>query len=102
MDLDTLTIEEIRKLDQAGLQETEVAIRKQLATIRMDIYSPAAAAVGKVRKLHAGLARLMTVRTEIRRSAPKAAKPVAATKKVAAKVKKVKAAAKTAPKKKKA
>ena len=112
MDLDILTIDEIRKLDQAGLRETEISIRRELATIRMDIYSPAAAAVGKVRKLRAGLARLLTTKNEALRAKPKAAKAVAApvaaapkkAKKVVAapKAKKVTASAKPVAGKKKA
>lgn len=98
MDLNTLAIEDIRKLDQAGLRETEIGIRRELATIRMDVYSPAAAAVGKVRKLRSGLARILTIKTEILRQTPKVVKvataPKAAVKKVAA-PKKVKAEAKT-------
>ena len=80
MNIDNLTIDEIRKLDAPGRREAELGIRRELATIRMDIYSSAAAAVGKVRKLKSGLARILTLKTEALRAVPKAAKPAPAPK----------------------
>ena len=64
MNIEKLSTEEIRGLDAAGLRETEEQIRKELADVRMDIYSAATAFTGKVRNLRRSLARLMTVKSE--------------------------------------
>ena len=73
MDFEKMTIEEVRKLDKDGMREAEVGIRRQLASMRMDVYTSANAQSGKVGKLKTGLARLLTVKTEQLRAAAKAA-----------------------------
>lgn len=64
MDILKLTTDDIRKLDNAGMREVQDEIRKQLAQIRMDIYSAPTVNTGKVRHLKKSLARVMTVDTE--------------------------------------
>lgn len=102
MDFEKLTIEEIRKLDKDGMRETELAIRRELASMRMDIYTSANAQSGKTSKLKTGLARLLTVKTAQLKAAGKtvaAPKPAA---KAPAKAKKAVAARKASKAKKKA
>lgn len=98
MDFEKMTIEEVRKLDSAGMRETEVGIRRQLASMRMDVYTSANAQSGKVGKLKTGLARILTVKTEQLRAAAETAPKVPVAPKATPAKKVVKAAApKAAP-----
>ena len=64
MDALKLKTEEIRKMDVVKLRETADEIRRELANIRMDIYSAPTVNTGKVRKLKKNLARVMTIQNE--------------------------------------
>lgn len=64
MDVLKVTTEELRSAEGKDLKGTEQNVRKQLAELRMDIYSAAATNVGTVRKLRKTLARIKTVQSE--------------------------------------
>ena len=64
MDILKTTTEDLRGKDTAELRTAEQDVRKQLAEIRMDIYTAAGTNVGNVRKLRKTLARIKTVQTE--------------------------------------
>ncbi len=64
MDILKMNTDEIRKLDSAKMREVQDDIRKQLAQIRMDIYSAPTVNTGKVRKLKKSLARVLTIENE--------------------------------------
>lgn len=55
---------EFRSLSLTELKTVESDVRKEMAQLRMDIYSPAAVNTGKTMKMKKALARLLTVRTE--------------------------------------
>lgn len=65
MDTQNIKIEDLKKADKATLLTTENQVRRQLAELRMDIYTPASAHVAKKRKLKKSLARLLTVKTSL-------------------------------------
>ena len=64
MDYLKLTADELRSKDLAELRTTVGEIQKQLATVRMDVYTPSAVGVGKIKRLKKSLARVLTVTTE--------------------------------------
>ncbi len=64
MDYLKLTADELRSKDLGELRTAAGEIQKQLATIRMDVYTPAAVGVGKIKRLKKSLARVLTVTTE--------------------------------------
>ncbi len=61
MDLQKLSINDIKGLDAAKLRETEKAVRRELLDVRMDIYTAANKHTGKIRGLRKTLARVLTV-----------------------------------------
>lgn len=63
MDYTTVKMDEIKQMPDTQLKQARDDVRKQLAEIRMDVYSAAAVHTGKVRKLRKTLARLSTVQT---------------------------------------
>lgn len=69
MDTSKKTVEDFRKLDEKKLREEAESCRKQLAQFRMDIYTAAAANVGKIRHTKKSLARVLTVLGEKRKPA---------------------------------
>lgn len=95
MELHALKSDEIRGFDAAKSKDVEQSIRRELLTVRMDIYAAKSANVGRVRGLKRSLARLLTARRVVAGPAVrKAAKPVAAAPaKAASPKKKAKAAA---------
>ena len=64
MDVLKVSTEELRGVELKELRTAEDDVRKQLAELKMDIYSAAGTNVGKVRKLRKTLARIKTVQTE--------------------------------------
>ena len=64
MDVLKVTTEELRGAEAKDLRTAEEDVRKQLAEMKMDIYSAAATNVGSVRKLRKTLARIKTVQAE--------------------------------------
>jgi ribosomal protein L29 len=94
-ELHKLSSDEIRGLDAAKIKDTERDIRRELVTIRMDIYKAPNQHTGKVRGLKRSLARLMTVAAEKNKAAGAPAMKPAAPKAAAAK--KPAAAKKSAP-----
>ncbi len=76
MDLQKLSINDIKGFDAVKLRETEKAVRKALLDVRMDIYTAENKHTGKIRGLRKTLARVLTVA-----GATKAVKTKASTKK---------------------
>lgn len=72
METSKLTMAEIAGFQPAKLKETENEIRRELATVRMDLYTAKSSHRGKIVKLKKNLARIMTVQTQKRQSATKA------------------------------
>lgn len=64
MDYLKLTAKELKNAEKEDLVAAEKDIRKQLAELRMDIYTASAANLAKKKKLKRSLARLLTVRNE--------------------------------------
>ncbi|SME88907.1 50S ribosomal protein L29 [Pseudobacteriovorax antillogorgiicola] len=64
MDVLKVTTEELRGAEAKDLRTAEEDVRKQLAELKMDIYSAAGNSVGTIRKLRKTLARIKTVQTE--------------------------------------
>jgi ribosomal protein L29 len=69
MDYLNIKTGELRSLDAAGLRTAENDIRKEMANLRMDIYSASALSSGKNKKLKKSLARVLTVKSELLRQA---------------------------------
>ena len=69
MDYLNIKTGELRSLDAAGLRTAENYIRKEMANLRMDIYSASALSSGKNKKLKKSLARVLTVKSELLRQA---------------------------------
>ena len=61
MELHKLDMETIKGYDSARLREAEAEVRKEMVTIRMDIYTARNQHTAKIRGLKKSLARLMTV-----------------------------------------
>lgn len=101
MDLHKLSTDEVRGWDPAKRKEAADDIRRDLGKMRMDIYTAKSQNSGKIRGLKKSLARLMTIRSEEAKKAPKVAKPVAAKPAAKAKAKPAKAAAPVAKAKEK-
>lgn len=74
MELHKLTTDDIRGFDAAKLRETEKDVRREMANLRMDIYTAKSQHTGKIRGLKKALARLLTVSGSSSPSAPKAQK----------------------------
>ena len=64
MELLNIDTDELRGYEDSKLKQAEENLRRELLTIRMDIYSNKAQQVGKVRGLKKSLARVKTVQTE--------------------------------------
>jgi ribosomal protein L29 len=64
MDYLKVTAKELRSTSDADLKGAVKEIQKQLATIRMDVYTAPAVGVGKSKKLKKTLARILTVANE--------------------------------------
>ena len=64
MDYFKLTAKELRSKDAGELKNTAKEIQKQLASIRMDVYTASAVGVSKTKKLKKSLARVLTVANE--------------------------------------
>ncbi|MES2746367.1 MAG: 50S ribosomal protein L29 [Bdellovibrionota bacterium] len=64
MDYLKVTAKELRSTGDADLKGAVKEIQKQLATIRMDVYTAPAVGVGKSKKLKKTLARILTVANE--------------------------------------
>lgn len=63
-EIQKMAMDDIRKLERANLKEVADDVRRELAQIRMDVYTAAATNVGKIRGLKKTLARVMTVASE--------------------------------------
>ena len=72
MEVKILNAEEIRGFDVSRRKELETELRRNMAELRMDIYSPANANASKIKTLKRNLARLLTVKTEEQAKAKKA------------------------------
>jgi len=72
MDLHKLKMDQVRGFDAGKLRETEEDVRRELHTIRMDIYSAKAQHAAKSRGLKKALARVLTARTQATVKLPKA------------------------------
>ncbi len=64
MDYLKVTAKELRSKESAELTSGVKEIQKQLASIRMDVYTAPAVGVGKTKKLKKSLARILTVANE--------------------------------------
>lgn len=68
MELEKLSKEEIKALGGDKLRETEISLRNELVTLRMNIYAEKGKNAGKARKLKKNLARVLTVKSEARKA----------------------------------
>lgn len=64
MELHKLTADTIKDFDSDKIRETETDIRKELVTIRMDIYTARNQHTAKIRGLKKSLARLLTLKSQ--------------------------------------
>ncbi len=64
MDYLKLSAKELKNSEAEDLKVAEGDIRKQLAELRMDIYTASAANLAKKKKLKKSLARILTVKNE--------------------------------------
>lgn len=64
MDYLKVTASELRSKEVGELTGAVKEIQKQLASIRMDVYTAPAVGVGKTKKLKKSLARILTVANE--------------------------------------
>ena len=67
MELENIKLDEIRSYEMPRLKETETEIRRELAKIRLDVFSDKKQFTGKVRKLKKNLARVLTYQGEFTR-----------------------------------
>jgi ribosomal protein L29 len=72
MEVKIINAEEIRGFDVGRRKELETELRRNMAELRMDIYSPANSNATKIKTLKKNLARLNTVKTEEQAKAKKA------------------------------
>jgi len=63
MELNKIDKAEIKSYDPAKLGEVEDAIRKELANLRMEIYTEKGKNAGKMRSLKKNLARVLTFKS---------------------------------------
>jgi ribosomal protein L29 len=77
MDFNKLSSKDIRSLDKQKVADAATALRKELVTMRMDVYNAGPQAKSKARNMRKTLARLLTVSTE--KKMPAAAKPAVKT-----------------------
>jgi len=71
MDHTKIGMVDIRSFESPRLKEVEREVRRELANVRMDIYTAPTAHTGNIRKLKKALARVMTVQTEKNRKVGK-------------------------------
>ena len=64
MEVKVLSAEEIRGFDVGRRKELETELRRNMADLRMDIYSPANANATKIKTLKRNLARVLTVKQQ--------------------------------------
>ena len=62
MDILEIKMSDINSSDPAQLKDIEKDVRKQLAEVRLDVYTNPASFTGKIRKLKKTLARVLTVK----------------------------------------
>lgn len=62
MDYLKVTTEELRGVEASDLKVAEREVRKQLADLRMDVYTASAVNSGKSSRLKKTLARILTVK----------------------------------------
>ena len=62
MDYLKVTTEELRGVEASDLKAAEREVRKQLADLRMDVYTASAVNSGKSSRLKKTLARILTVK----------------------------------------
>jgi len=72
MENQKITMAEIAGFQPAKLKEVENEIRRELANIRMDLYTAKSSHRGKIIKLKKNLARVLTVQSQKRPNATKA------------------------------
>ena len=65
MELEKLKKDDISNFDRARLNEVEVDIRKELAKVRLDIFTDKKLHTGKVKNLKKNLARVMTYKRNL-------------------------------------
>ena len=68
MDYFKVTATELRSKEVGELTGAVKEIQKQLASIRMDVYTAPAVGVGKIKKLKRALAKVLTVTNEKNRA----------------------------------
>ncbi|MFW7378069.1 MAG: 50S ribosomal protein L29 [Oligoflexus sp.] len=64
MDYLSIKSDELRGVDANELKSAEREVRKQLAELRMDVYTASAVNSGKSRRLKKTLARILTVKNQ--------------------------------------
>lgn len=64
MDFSKLSAKDVRALDGKKLGDTVTALRKELVTMRMDVYNAGPQANAKARNMRKSLARLLTIGKE--------------------------------------
>lgn len=69
MDFKNLSSKDIRSMDVRKLSDSTIALRKELVTMRMDVYNAGPQANAKARNMRKTLARLLTVANEKSNSA---------------------------------
>lgn len=64
MEVKKISIDEIRKAELAKRKETEIEVRKSLASLRLEEYTAGVARSGQIKTLKRNLARLLTAKNE--------------------------------------
>ena len=64
METKRISIDELRKSENTTLRETELDIRKALATLRLEEYTAGVARSGQIKTQKRNLARLLTAKSE--------------------------------------
>lgn len=64
MDYLSIKTDELRGVEANELKSAEREVRKQLAELRMDVYTASAVNSGKSRRLKKTLARILTVKNQ--------------------------------------
>jgi ribosomal protein L29 len=62
MEMDNITLDDIRKFDAARSHEVEKGVRKELAELRMDVYQERVKVAARRRQLKKRLAQILTIR----------------------------------------
>lgn len=69
MDFNKLSKKDIRSYDARKLADTTASLRKELVTMRMDVYNAGPQVKAKARNMRKTLARLLTVAGEAKQTA---------------------------------